>query len=148
VTPADNAALARAIYDAFNRGDLDGALALAAPDVEVVNVGWGVTYRGHDGFREFMQGWKTMDPNSRVEVVRQLAGEEGVTNEAVFHATHSGPLRPPTGEIPPTGKTVALPICEVWRMRNGKLARLMNYADGVTVMAQLGLLPAPEAAGV
>ncbi|HEY7031471.1 MAG TPA: nuclear transport factor 2 family protein [Thermomicrobiales bacterium] len=140
---ADNAALARAIYDAFNRGDLDGALALAAPDVEIVNVGWGVTYRGHDGFRAFMQGWKTMDPSCRVEVVRQLAGDEGVTNECVFHATQTGPLRPPTGEVPPTGKTVALPICEVWRVRNGKLASLMNYADGVTVMAQLGLLPPP-----
>jgi steroid delta-isomerase-like uncharacterized protein len=145
MSAADNVALARALYDAFNRGDLDAALALAAPDVEVVNVGWGVTYRGHDGFREFMQGWKTMDPNSRVEVVRQLAGEEGVTNESVFHATHTGPIRPPMGEIPPTGKTVAIPICEVWRIRDGKLVSLINYADGVTIMAQLGLLPAPAA---
>lgn len=143
MSAADDAALARAIYDAFNRGDFDAALALTAPDVEIVNVGWGVTYRGHDGFREFMQGWKTMDPNCRVEVVRQLAGEEGVANEAVFHATHVGPLRPPTGEVPPTGKPVTLPICEVWRIRDGKLASLINYADGVTALAQLGLLPPP-----
>jgi steroid delta-isomerase-like uncharacterized protein len=139
----DAAALAHEIYAAFNRGDLDAALALAADDVEIVNVGWNVIYRGHDGFRTFMQGWKTLDPNSRVEVVRQLPGADGVTNEAVFHATHVGPLRTPAAEIPPTGKAITLPICEVWRVRDGKLASLHNYADGVTIMAQLGLLPPP-----
>lgn len=140
----DNAALAREIYEAFNRSDFEAVLALTQPDVEVVNVGWDVTYRGHDGLREFMQGWKTMDPEGRVEVVRQLAGDDGVTNESVFHATHVGALHPPTGEIPPTGKTVAIPICEVWRIQDGKLASLHSYADGVTIMAQLGLLPPPE----
>jgi steroid delta-isomerase-like uncharacterized protein len=138
----DAAALARTIYDAFNRGDLDAALALATADVEIANVGWGVTYRGHNGFREFMQGWKTLDPNSRVTLVRQLPGAEGVTNEALFEATHVGPLRTPAAEIPPTGKAISLPICEVWRVRDGKLASLHNYADGITIMAQLGLLPA------
>jgi steroid delta-isomerase-like uncharacterized protein len=144
MTASDNAALAREIYDAFNRGDFDAALAKTHPDVEVVNIPWATTYHGHDGFREFMQGWKTMDPNSRVEVIRQLAADDGVANEAVFHATHVGPLYPPTGEIPPTGKTVAIPICEIWRFRDGKLVSLRNYADGVTIMAQLGLLPPPE----
>jgi steroid delta-isomerase-like uncharacterized protein len=139
----DAATVAHAIYDAFNRGDVEAALALATADVEIVNVGWNVTYRGHDGFREFMQGWKTLDPNARVRVVRQLAGPDGVTNEAVFEATHVGPLRTPAGEIAPTGKTIALPICEVWHVRDGKLTSLHNYADGVTIMAQLGLLPPP-----
>lgn len=144
MTATENAAFARAIYDAFNRKDFDAVLAMTAPDVEIVNVGWGVTYSGHDGFREFMQGWKTMDPTCRIDVVRQLAGEEGVTNECVFHATQTGPLRPPMGEIPPTGKTVTVPICEVWRIHDGKLRSLINYADGVTIIAQLGLLPASE----
>jgi ketosteroid isomerase-like protein len=51
------------------------------------------------------------------------------------------------GEIPPTGKAVTLPICEVWRVRDGKLVSLMNYADGVTIMTQLGLMPAPADGG-
>jgi predicted ester cyclase len=140
---ADAAALARRIYDAFNRSDFAAVLAETHPEVEVVNVGWGVTYRGHEGFREFMQGWKTMDPNCRVEVVRQLAGENGVANECLFSATHVGPLRPPTGEVPPTGRPVQLPFCEIWRLKDGKLVSLINYADGVTVLAQLGLLPPP-----
>mgnify|MGYP000064082061 FL=1 len=139
----ENAAFARRVYDAFNRGAFDEVLQQVDPGVEVVNVAWGTTYRGPDGMRTFMQGWKTMDPNCRVEVVRQLAGEEGVTNECIFHATHVGPINPPSGEVPPTGKTVALPFCEVWRIRNGKLTSLINYGDTMTTLVQLGLAPAP-----
>ena len=147
MSAADNAALARTIYRHFDRGEIDAALALADPDIVVTNVPWGDTFNGHEGFRAFMEGWKTMDPDSHVEILHQLAGEEGVTNECVFHATHVGPLNPPTGEIPPTGKTVAVPFCEVWRIANGKLTSLTNYADGVTIMMQLGLMEAPAAAG-
>jgi hypothetical protein len=86
---SDPATLARNLYDAFNRGDFDAALALTQPNVEVVNTAWGVTYHGHDGFREFMQGWKTMDPDGRIEVLRQLPAEDGVANEFVFHAPPS-----------------------------------------------------------
>lgn len=143
---ADAAQLCRAAYEAFNRGDVDGALATMQPDVEIVNVAWNVTYRGHDGFREFMRTWKTMDPNCRVEVIRQMEGEDGVTSELVFHATHVGPLHAPTGATPPTGKTVAVPVCEVWRLRDGKLASDYMYSDGVTILAQLGLLPEPATA--
>jgi steroid delta-isomerase-like uncharacterized protein len=136
--------IAEAIYDAFNRNDFDAALALTASDVEIVNVGWNVTYRGHDGFRTFMQVWKTMAPDSTVEIVRQLSGPDGVTNEAIFHGTHTGTLRTPSADIPATGKHLDVPICEVWRVRDGKLISLHNYADGVTILTQLGLLPTPS----
>lgn len=147
MSAADNAALARTMYEHFNTGELDALLALSDPDIVVANVAWADTFNGLEGFRAYMQGWKTMDPDSRVEIVRQLAGEEGVTNECIFHATHVGPLNPPTGEIPPTGKTVALPFCEIWRFSNGKLTSLTNYSDGVAIMLQLGLMGAPAAAG-
>jgi steroid delta-isomerase-like uncharacterized protein len=143
-TMSDSAAFARTVYEAFNRGDLQSALDLAAPDVEVVNIAWGMTYHGHEGFRTFMQGWKTMDPDCRVDVVSQLPGADGVTNECMFRGTQVGPLNPPTGEIPPTGIPLVVPICEVWQIRDGKLTSLHSYSDGITVLAQLGLLPAPS----
>jgi steroid delta-isomerase-like uncharacterized protein len=142
----DNALLARAIYDAYNRDDFDAALSRATADVEIVTVAWDRTQRGHAGFRDFMRGWKAMAPDGRVEVVRQLAGEDGVTNECVFRGTHTGVLTTPNGDVPPTGKSFALPICEVWRVRDGKLAGLHLYADNVTILGQLGLMPAPAQA--
>jgi len=140
----DPKAFAVALYDAFNRDDLDAALALAADDIEIVNHGWNMTYRGHEGFRTFMQGWKSMAPDSMVEIVRQLSGPDGVANECIFHGTHSGTLETPTGTIPATGKHIDVPICEVWRIRDDVLVSLHNYADGLTILAQMGLMPAPE----
>lgn len=138
---AENAALARRIYDFFNTRQFEAALALTDDAAEIVNIGRGATYAGKAGFLQFMQGWKTLDPDCRVDVLTQLASDDGVTNECIFHATQVGPLATRTGDVPPTGRTIALPFCEVWRIKDGKLVSLHNYADGATVMAQLGLLP-------
>lgn len=46
----DNAALARTLYDHFNRGDLKAAMDLAAEDIEVELLALGQTFKGRDGF--------------------------------------------------------------------------------------------------
>ena len=45
----DNAAMARKLYDTFSRGDLDGCLAMATDDIEVVLTPFDQTFRGHTG---------------------------------------------------------------------------------------------------
>ena len=55
----DEAAVVRAIYDAFARRDVEGALNYLSPDCELDIVGTGRLagrtgpYRGHDGVREY-----------------------------------------------------------------------------------------------
>jgi steroid delta-isomerase-like uncharacterized protein len=139
----EQAQLARTIYEAFNTNNFDRVLSLSTADVEVATMAFGLTQHGHDGFRQFMQGWKGMAPDSRVEVVSQLAGAEGVTNECRFRGTHTGPLRSPSGEIPPTGRSFDAPFVEVWRIRDGKLASLHNYFDTLTLLQQLGISQPP-----
>jgi ketosteroid isomerase-like protein len=53
----DNAMLARAAYGAFNERDFDRAAALVAEDLELINVATGETFRGPEGFKQYMQGW-------------------------------------------------------------------------------------------
>ena len=142
MTSDDNAAFARTVYAAFNRADYEAALALADEDVEVVTFPFDRTQYGHEGLRAFMVGWKTTAPDGTVEIVRQLAGPDGVTNECIFRGTNTGPLATPGRELPATGKPFAVPFCEVWRIRDGKLVSLYNYSDNLTIMAQLGLIPA------
>jgi ketosteroid isomerase-like protein len=56
----ENVELVRRAYEAFNRGDMDGALAVLASDFEYTPSGAipGVTetYRGPEGFKRFA-GW-------------------------------------------------------------------------------------------
>jgi len=72
-----------------------------------------------------------MAPDSRVAVVSQRAGAEGVTNECRFRGTHTGPLRSPSGEIPPQVGALTRPLC------------LHNYFDTLTLLQQLGISQPP-----
>ena len=142
----DNAALARTIYACFNEDRLDDALAYATDHVEVTLMAFGQSYHGHEGFRVFMQDFKTAFPDCTVNLTRQYATDDAVINEFVARGTHRGPLASPGGAIPPTGRSIDYPACEVWEIREGKIARLRNYFDAASLMRQLGLLPEEEAA--
>ena len=143
----DNAAIARAVYEAFNDQDLDRAGALAAEDIELVDVPTGRTLRGPEGFKDGMRAWIRACSDASVEVVEMIPGEGGsVTTEFVGRGTHDGPLAGPGGEIPPTGRFLELRYCEVFRMRDGKIASAHLYYDAATLLGQLGLIPAPEGA--
>ncbi len=144
----DNARLVQALYAAFNHHEFDRCLAMAAPDIEVVAHGLQHTFRGSDGFREFIEGWATAIPDGKIEILNQIANDEGVAMECGFRGTHSGPLAGPGGEIPPTGRAVDLRFCEVYAIWNGKIASFHNYADSATLMGQLGLIAQPQATGV
>jgi steroid delta-isomerase-like uncharacterized protein len=138
----DNAALAREVYATFNRKDYDRCLARATEDVEVVLTPFGQTFTGHAGFRDFMTGFTRAFPDIEITVTNQVATEDQVVNECRWRGTHTGPLMSPQGEIPATGKRVEeARICEVWGIRDGKLASLRNYQDVSTWLRQLGLVP-------
>lgn len=143
----DNAALARELYARFNRHDIEGALTLATEDVEVTIVPFGQTYRGRQGFNDFMAGFATAFPDIALSVINQVAAEDQVVNEFTWTGTHTGPLMTPAGAVPPTGRRVESQVCEVWGIKDGKLASLRNYLDAAGLMRQLGLLPEPHAAG-
>jgi steroid delta-isomerase-like uncharacterized protein len=137
----DNATLARRIYELFSNDKFDDVLALARDDVEVVFVPAGQTFRGHEGFTQFMQSFKSAFPDIKLTVTNQIATDEYVVTEFIAAGTHTGPLLTPAGAIPPTGKRAEWPVCEVWQMRDGKLASIHNYQDLATMLRQLGLIP-------
>ena len=44
------------------------------------------------------------------------------------------------GEIPPTGKSVTLKLCDVLELADGKVKSQRSYLDTGSMMAQLGLI--------
>ena len=141
VAAQDTAALARRLYELFNQGQLEEGLDLATSDVVVVLVPFGQRFHGRAGFMDFMQGFKDAFPDLQITITNQVATDDQVVNECTWTGTHSGPLASPSGEIPPTNKRVSeAQFCEVWRITDGKLARLVNYQDVTTWLQQLGLV--------
>jgi steroid delta-isomerase-like uncharacterized protein len=136
----DNAALARKIYQLFNEDQLDEAIALATEDVELVLVPFGQTFHGHEGFMAFLQGFHSAFPDIHITITNQVATDDQVVTEFTARGTHTRPLLTPAGEVPPTGRVVDFTVCEVWRVKDGRLASLHNYQDVASMMRQLGLI--------
>lgn len=137
----DNATKVRQMYELFSAGQLDEVLPLVSPDAEVTLVPFGQTFRGRDGFANFMKGFKGAFPDLQIRLTNQVSTDEYVVCEFTAQGTQTGPLLSPAGEIPPTGRTVNFTVCEVYRFENGKVVSLHNYQDAASLMRQLGLLP-------
>src|SRR4030088_2058250 len=144
----DNKAVVQAIYDHFNRHDLDRTVTLVTPDFELIDFAMGQTFHGPDGFRQWLQGHLTPLPDARVEVVSIVAEGDWVATEHIGRGTHDGPLMTHAGEVPPTGRSVELKVAEFFELRKGKVQRMRAYFDQGAIMREFGLTEAAEPAHV
>jgi len=141
MSATNNAAAAMSINEAYNTRDWEAAVNLCSPDAEFMNVATGETFRGPEGVRQFLQGWATAFPDSKVETTAVVADEHGAAMEFIGRGTHTGPLASPAGDIPPTGKRVETPFAQMLTFREGKITRAKLYFDISTMLRQLGLAP-------
>ena len=62
-----------------------------------------------------------------------------VVVELSLNGTHNGNLVTAAGTIPPTGKEINAPCCDVFRIVNGKVKSFHCYLAATIIQAQLGL---------
>jgi predicted ester cyclase len=87
----------------------------------------------------------TAFPDARGEVELTLInGRNGLTI-ALVTGTQTGPLRTPAGDVPPTGKKIGLQVAHTVEFDSAGKAvdKEWHYQDLGTMLAQLGLSPAP-----
>ena len=89
--------------------------------------------------------WADGFPDGRVEITNVVDGGDMVAIEYTGRGSQTGALASAQGEIPPTGRSVELQLCDVLEFEDGKVVRVRSYFDSGSLMAQLGLMP--EAAG-
>ncbi|MDQ3929522.1 MAG: ester cyclase [Chloroflexota bacterium] len=139
----DNERTVAQFNETFNARDWEAAVALCTPDVELVTVPTGRSGYGAEGVRQFLQGWAAAFPDSRVETTKIIADDHSAMLEFTGAGTHGGPLQTPNGDIPPTGRQVAVQFCQILELRDGKIARARLYFDSMSMLGQLGLVPVP-----
>jgi steroid delta-isomerase-like uncharacterized protein len=139
--PADSgqgsADLARALFAAIGRHDLDAVRALDAPDVVDDFVAIGV-FSGVDAVIGFFAELFAAVPDFRIDVLNVTA--EGDTAVVQWHATGTFSGGPFQG-IHATGRSVDLRGCDVMRFEDGLLKHNTIYYDGLAFARQIGLLP-------
>ena len=147
MTAQENMAISRSLTELFNNRHtdpewLDKTLAAFAEDSTFTNVPLGITLPGRDGYTQFVMFFAEAFPDSRVEITNLFATEDQVVLEYTGRGTNTGPLHLPMGDVPATGRQGELPICDVTQARDGKIISYHSYYDTMTLLRQLGLVPA------
>ena len=137
----ENKALARRVLEEmFNKGNLNLADEVFAPDYVDHDPAMPEDIRGPEGFKEYVSIFRTAFPDIHLEIEDQVAEGDKVVTRWTGTGTHEGDLM----GIAPTGNKVTLPGMEIVRISGGKLAEGWEGYDSMVLMEQLGVMPSPE----
>lgn len=84
-----------------------------------------------EAYRELFESF----PDSKTEITSSISADNGVLLEVAWSGTNEKPFR----GTPATGKHVKLPIGYVFYTRGGKINKIHEYYDELTVELQMGL---------
>jgi ketosteroid isomerase-like protein len=140
-----NEQIIRNAYEAAERKDIAGWINCFTEDGTFTDESLGITYRGKE-LGNTVEVYARAFPDMHRELYRFFTVGDTVIVELALQGTHQGPLALPMGTIPPTGKRMDAPCCDVFRLSNGKIASFNCYPSGTVTMAQLGVLGNLQAA--
>jgi steroid delta-isomerase-like uncharacterized protein len=142
-TSTDLAALTRESIAAFNRADWDGVCATRDPAGVYEETGTGRRIEGIDALIEALQAWRSAFPDVTGEVVRVLVEGDTSTVEVRWRGTHTGPLATAAGVLPATGAGVEIWSAMWLTWMDGRIVHERHHLDMLSMLAQIGALPAP-----
>ena len=125
--------------DTFNAHDIDGFTATLTDDVTFEAPG-AMRGQGKAPCAQFYASWFEGFPDAHVEVHRVHFSHDVAVEEGTFTGTHHGTLHTPTGDVPATGRAVAIPYVQVLRFRDGKHASFRLMFDRLEMAEALGIL--------
>ena len=140
----DNQAIAVAneMIDAFNAGDWARFRATVAPDVVYEETGTGRRTEGADAYVALCQGWRDAFPDATGTIERAVAHGPVVAQEVTWAGTQRGPLPTANGTIPASGRPIKVAGTLWYTMRDGRATAIRHHLDVLTMLGQLGALPA------
>jgi steroid delta-isomerase-like uncharacterized protein len=132
-SPATNAELVRAGFEAFNAGDADGCLAFAAPDLIINLAELPEPRHGRDAWRQGFEIMMQAFPGLQAHIEDIVAAQDKVAVRVRFRGTHSGEFL----GIPATGRTIEYVSHEFYRVADGLIAEEWICSDTATLLRQL-----------
>ena len=138
-----NEAAIRKAYQVAEDKDLAGWVNSFTEDGTFTDESAGVTYRGKE-LSKPVEIYAAAFPDMHRELYRFFVVGDTVIVELALQGTHKGPLALPQGAVPPTGKRMDAPCCDVFQLKDGKIQLFNCYPSGTVILAQLGILPSPQ----
>ena len=139
----ENKALTRRVMEEmFNKGNLDAADELLAPDFVDHDPAMPEDVRGPEGFKEYVGAFRSAFSDLHIRIEDQIAEGDKVVQRWTGTGTHDGDSM----GIAPTGNRVEISGMEISRISGGKVAEVWEGYDAMGLMQQMGAIPAPDAA--
>jgi steroid delta-isomerase-like uncharacterized protein len=132
--------------ETFNAHDIVGFAEVLADDVVFAAPG-GARGEGKAACTEFFGSWFGAFPDAHVDVHRLHIIDEVAVEEGTFSGTHRGVLHSPQGDVPAIGRPVSIGYVQVLRFRDGKHVSFNLMFDRLSMLEQLGIVPASALAG-
>jgi steroid delta-isomerase-like uncharacterized protein len=138
-TEQNKALMSRLMEEVFNRGNISQIDELFAPDfVEHEELPPGIP-TGSAGVKQLSTMLRSAFPDFKATIDDIIA--EG--DKVVVRSTWSGTQKGEFMGIPPTGKSVSFGVIDIVRIAGGKFVEHWGQMDNMSLMQQLGVIPAP-----
>lgn len=130
----------RLYEEVFNQGKLDVAEELIGPNVVEHQKQPGVdpNAAGPELVKQIARFFRSAFPDLHIAVDDLISEGDRVAARVTISGTHQGELM----GIPPTGKRVEVSSIDIIRFENGKAAEHWGETDIMSMMQQLGVVPA------
>lgn len=135
-----NEELIRQLYAVAEGEDRDTAkfVSLFVDDGYFLDVPNGKKYQGRE-IGAPVDAYAAAFPDFHRELHNFYVADDVVVVELALQGTHSGNLQLPSGTLAPTGKRIDVPCCDVFRLKDGKVASFHCYNSASVLLQQLGV---------
>jgi predicted ester cyclase len=130
----DNKAAVRACFENASQGNFDALDDILTSDYVVHPE----EVRGRDGLEQVVQGYRDALSGLRVNIEHQFTEGDYVATRYTITGRHDGDLM----GTAPTGKDVAFSGLTISRCENGRIAEEWEIVDTMSLLGQVGALPA------
>jgi predicted ester cyclase len=130
----DNKAAVRGCFENASRGNFGALQDFVSPDYVVHPE----EIRGIDGLAAMVDGYRSALADLRVTVEHQFTEGDYVATRSTIRGRHDGDLM----GTPPTGREVAFSCLTISRCRDGRIEEEWELADTMSLLGQVGALPA------
>jgi len=139
IPTARNKTLVRRFEEVMNTRQLDALDEVVAPTfVRHCQATPNLEVRSLEEFKDFLRQDVAVFPDNTQTFTHVIAEGDMVATWATYEGTQLGQM----GAFPPSGKRVRFDFAAILRVADGKLAEEWVTWDNMTILAQLGYLPA------
>jgi predicted ester cyclase len=121
---------------AFNAKDADAEPYSANAEV----IAPGARLRGREQVLDWFGVYWEAFPDAHNEIDRSIESGPVTAAEGRLTGTHTGTLRTPQGDVPPTGRSVEVPWMAMYEVAGEELVSEHLYFDPNEFLSQLGLV--------